>query len=240
MVGRVMGWSAALAVLSATTAATTPQASALLELDELRSAAVRHLGLEVLCSCLAVAVLYMGLRGSKPRSAGLFRYDIDRPLALTVATLAAVSYPLADPVLYGIWSYVEQAVGLTGQLPDPGASLVTQLRGCVEVWDVPSIAMHVLASCLVGPLWEETFWRGFFLASLSRVLPLPVCVALSSSAFAGLHLGPGNLLPIAGLSAVCDVLYLRSGSLAGPLLFHAGWNAYQLAGIVLAGKDSFV
>ncbi len=86
----------------------------------------------------------------------------------------------------------------------------------------------------------QTFWRGFFLASMTRVLPLPGCVALSSCAFAALHLGPGNLLPIAVLSAACDSLYLRSGSLAAPLVFHAGWNAYQLAGILLAGKDSFV
>ncbi|GLC60359.1 hypothetical protein PLESTB_001603800 [Pleodorina starrii] len=237
---QVMGWSAALAVLSATTAATTPQASALLASDEIRSAAVRHLGLETLCCCLAVAVLFMGLRRSKPRSAGLFKYDMDPKLALAVAALAAVSYPLADPVLHSIWSDVEKATGLSAYIPDPGVGLVTQLRGCVEAGDGLSIAMHLAASCVVGPLWEETFWRGFFLASMTRVLPLPGCVALSSLSFAALHLGPGNLLPIAALSAACDALYLRTGSLAAPLAFHAGWNAYQLAGILLVGKDSFV
>ncbi len=75
---------------------------------------------------------------------------------------------------------------------------------------------------------------------MTKVLPLPACVALSSSAFALLHLGPGNLLPIFMLSTVCDLLYLRTASLAAPLLFHAGWNAYQLLSIVLLGKESFV
>ncbi|GIL84870.1 hypothetical protein Vretifemale_13445 [Volvox reticuliferus] len=152
---QVMAWSTALAVVSVTAAATTPQASVLLASDELRSAAVRHLGLETLCCCLTIAVLYMGLRRSKPRSAGLFRYDVSPQLAMTVVALAAVSYPLADPVLYGIWSGVEQAFGLSNQLPDPGVTLVTQLRDASAGGDGVSIAMHVVASCIVGPFWEE-------------------------------------------------------------------------------------
>jgi membrane protease YdiL (CAAX protease family) len=85
----------------------------------------------------------------------------------------------------------------------------------------------------------QIFWRSFFLASMTRVLPLPACVALSSTVFAAIHYAPGNLLPIFLLSGLCDTLYLRTSSLAAPLVLHAAWNAYQLVGICL-GKDSFV
>lgn len=90
------------------------------------------------------------------------------------------------------------------------------------------------------PAGRQTFWRGFFLASMTKVLPLPACVAASSGLFAALHLGPGNLLPIMLLSSACDVLYLRTASLAAPLAFHAGYNLYELAGVVLLHKESFV
>lgn len=86
----------------------------------------------------------------------------------------------------------------------------------------------------------QMFWRGFFLASMTRVLPLPACVAVSSGVFAALHYAPGNLLPVFALSALCDLLYLRTSTLAAPLLLHSAWNAYQLIGIAFLGKDTFV
>lgn len=85
------------------------------------------------------------------------------------------------------------------------------------------------------------FWRGFFLTALSKVLPLPACVALSASAFAGLHLSPSNAAPLAVLGAAADLLYLRSGgNLLPPLLLHALWNTSQVLQIALLNKDSFV
>ena len=79
---------------------------------------------------------------------------------------------------------------------------------------------------------------------MTRVLPLPVCVGVSSGVFAALHYtlhyAPGNLRPIFFLSALCDALYLRTGTPACPLLLHAGWNAYQLVSMAWLGKNVFV
>ena len=106
----------------------------------------------------------------------------------------------------------------------------------------PPFSQLLLPRCCSPPPTplRQTFWRGFFLASMTKVLPLPACVIASSTLFSALHLGPGNLLPIFVLSAACDVLYLRSGTLAAPLLFHAGYNLYEFAGVVLLQKESFV
>jgi membrane protease YdiL (CAAX protease family) len=87
----------------------------------------------------------------------------------------------------------------------------------------------------------QVFWRGFFLTALTKVLPLPACVAFSSLNFAVLHLSPHNLLPLLVLSSCCDCLYLRSsGNLLAPLLLHGMWNASQLLQIALLHKETFV
>ncbi len=84
------------------------------------------------------------------------------------------------------------------------------------------------------------FWRGFFLTSLARVLPAGACVAVSSGAFALLHLSPTTAPSILLLAAAGDALYLRSGSLATCLALHALWNSGQLLAVALLGKDAFV
>ncbi len=89
--------------------------------------------------------------------------------------------------------------------------LVSAVQECGAQGQAGPLSLHLLSSGLLGPLWEEvrhegvpfrtmsppfftpraaqTLWRGFFLASLTKVLPLPTCIAISC------------------------VLYLRSGSL---------------------------
>jgi hypothetical protein len=84
------------------------------------------------------------------------------------------------------------------------------------------------------------FWRGFLLASFTKVLPLPLAVAFSSFNFATMHLSAHNFLPLLLLSACCDVMYLRTANLAPSMLFHASWNAYQLVAICAFGKPDFV
>ena len=84
------------------------------------------------------------------------------------------------------------------------------------------------------------FWRGFFLASLTKVLPPRACVAASAANFAALHLSPPNFAPLLLLGATCDALYLRSASLVPPLLLHCLWNSGQLLGVALLGKRDFV
>jgi membrane protease YdiL (CAAX protease family) len=85
------------------------------------------------------------------------------------------------------------------------------------------------------------FWRGFIITAMTKVLPLPLCVAFSSFGFAALHLSPSNFLPLLLLGAAADVVYLRSGAnLLAPYLLHALWNTSQVLAIALLGKDSFV
>jgi uncharacterized protein len=84
------------------------------------------------------------------------------------------------------------------------------------------------------------FWRGFLLASYTKVLPLPVAVGCSSLNFAMMHLSAHNFLPLLVLSGCCDLLYLRTANLLPSIMFHAAWNASQLVAICAFHKPDFV
>lgn len=114
------------------------------------------------------------------------------------------------------------------------------MRAAAAAGDWPSLGAHLAASAAAGPLWEEVFWRGFFLASLAKVLPPPAAAAASSLGFAALHLAPANFAPLLALSFACDALYLRTHNLLCPLLLHGLWNATQLLAIAFLGKHEFV
>lgn len=77
--------------------------------------------------------------------------------------------------------------------------------------------------------------------SLTKVLPLHLCIAVSSCSFALLHLSPVHALPIFCVAVVGDTLFLRSGASLGPsLLLHGLWNTSQLLAIAYLGKLDFV
>lgn len=123
---------------------------------------------------------------------------------------------------------------------------MTALAACpTALWHQAALgalqtSSHALTHACPRAQTTQVFWRGFFLASLTKVLPLPACVALSSLNFAALHLSPANFLPLLVLSAACDCLYLRTHNLMPPLLLHCAWNSSQVLAIALLGKAEFV
>eukprot|EP00775_Hariotina_reticulata_P007847 gene7847-8044_t len=154
----------------------------------------------------------------------------------TLAT-CLVLFPLVEPAVWQLWQPAVQAC--LGPAPPSPYVEVLQTAAAAGSWS--SIAWHCLASGVVGPVWEEVFWRGFILTALIKVLPVPVCVVFSSVNFAALHLSPYNFLPLMLLSASSDCLYFRSGgNLLPSLLMHGLWNVSQVLQISLLHKDFFV
>lgn len=89
--------------------------------------------------------------------------------------------------------------------------------------------------CVVVPVGEETFFRGFVYGTLRRWGLLPA-VALSSLYFGAVHQQIVHFLPIFVLGAVLALLYERTGSLVAGIAVHGinnlvailsmlyGWN----------------
>jgi membrane protease YdiL (CAAX protease family) len=98
----------------------------------------------------------------------------------------------------------------------------------------------VIAACVLAPLGEELFFRGFMYASLRGRLPAFWAALVTAGLFGAVHPLFGatawNLVPILAMAgfAMC-LLYERTGSLWPAIGFHALMNIgvlYLVTGIV--------
>jgi membrane protease YdiL (CAAX protease family) len=257
---RVAGFSLAAAAAFAAADALLVAPSAALPSASPSTIALAHLAREGMLAALLPGAVFLALKPDLDRAAAAaaastkpprpFRLSAswsgpDAQFWLAQALLtAAIAFPLAEPVLSSATAHALDALSLGGD-SDSGGSFAQAVRAAAEAGDWPSVGAHAAASALLAPIWEEVFWRGFFLASLARVLAprgqAPVAVGVSAVGFAALHLSARAAPPLALLGACCDLLYLRSGgNLAAPLLLHGLWNFGQVAVVALGVKDGFL
>ena len=92
------------------------------------------------------------------------------------------------------------------------------------------IAVAVLV-CLVAPIVEELFFRGFLFPALERVMHWVPAALLAGAVFGGIHVGGTPaifLVPLAVLGFLLCALYRRTGSLLPGMGVHAFNNALTL------------
>lgn len=94
------------------------------------------------------------------------------------------------------------------------------------------VVLGVALACVVTPIVEETFYRGFFFGWLRTWLPLPVAVGVSAVVFGLAHHDAGLLLPMAGFGVVQAVVYQRSASLWPGMLAHGIFNAAAMLNVL--------
>ncbi|XP_077235956.1 uncharacterized protein LOC143877663 isoform X2 [Tasmannia lanceolata] len=91
-------------------------------------------------------------------------------------------------------------------------------------------ASNTSTVCLLGilgifaPFCEETLYRGFLMTSLTKWLPVPVSVAVSSAVFTLVHQSPGKSLEIFIFGTVLGLVYAQTRNLLAPITMHACWN----------------
>jgi membrane protease YdiL (CAAX protease family) len=196
--------------------------------------ALSHLGQEIVLDVSILALLFVALGKTQPWSRGFFYFSLSRDWVLASLGIAVVAFPLVDPLLHYI---VYSISGESVRLADGAYKSI--LEECIRAGDVIALLMHLTASCLFGPFWEEIFWRGFLLPSIiSRLNPsqFQLGILVSSATFSALHLSAGAFSLILVISCLCDTVSLRSSSLGPPLLIHCLFNAYEFVG-VLGGRD---
>jgi membrane protease YdiL (CAAX protease family) len=130
------------------------------------------------------------------------------------------------------------------------------IKGKLDVFHVSSPAEYLLLAAVIAAvhsLAEEYYWRWFTFGQLSKVVNLPLAIALSSAAFVGHHVlvlheyFPGRLwvavvpfsLAIGVGGAFWAWLFARTGTIYSSWLSHAlvdaaifviGWDLLQRAG----------
>ncbi len=92
------------------------------------------------------------------------------------------------------------------------------------------IAVAVLV-CVMAPIAEELFFRGFVFTAFRRSLGLPVAAVLTGAIFGAIHLGGTEIefiVPLAVFGALLCLLYVWTDSLLPCIVLHALNNGLAL------------
>jgi uncharacterized protein len=94
--------------------------------------------------------------------------------------------------------------------------------------DFPTYLRLFTVTAVLAPILEETVFRGFLLASLTKWMPVPAAVLLSAFAFGFAHLSPRDFPQLTALGILLGFTYVRSRNLLSPMLIHGTWNGTVL------------
>jgi uncharacterized protein len=108
----------------------------------------------------------------------------------------------------------------------------------LEGQDSIALFLFFLTACVAAPMFEEIFFRGFLLPSLTRYMPVWGAIIASGFLFAIAHLSLSEVLPLATLGIVLGIVYTRSRNLLASILLHGLWNAGTLLSLFVLGSGS--
>ena len=158
-----------------------------------------------------------------------------RPSVLTLD----LRQPFAKPNGWAFWGIIgiflaPAAVFLSSTLWEALGAEDLQARGTADAisqiltLDGVTFASLFTTTAILAPLLEETVFRGFLLPSLSKAMPTPLAVLLSSVAFGLVHFSPRDTPQLTALGILLGFSYIRSKNLLTPMMIHGTWNGTVL------------
>jgi membrane protease YdiL (CAAX protease family) len=173
----------------------------------------------VVNALVAIAILPAALRGSRRAVLGA------RGLVLAGVLAGFMVFALQAVVGFAIHDAYTRA-----GLPLPVQDVVSQAKTAHG----PDLVVFTVGAVLLAPFAEEIFFRGILLPAAARVTTERQALVLQALVFGGIHVvGAWQTWPLAiplALVGWCaGWLYLRTGSLAAPILLHATFNAINFA-----------
>lgn len=193
----------------------------------IRARAAYTLTYYLLMAGAGLAVLYFSIKPFFPLPEGWFR-----PTGKRNWIIWGVGGYLAALPLMLIISLVNQQIwqGQGGSNP--------LLQIVLEEGDPVALLIFFITAAIAAPVFEELFFRGFLLPSLTRYLPVGGAIGLSAFIFAAAHLSLAEVLPLTVLGIVLGFVYTRSRGLLAPMLLHSLWNSVTMAGLFLLGSGA--
>ncbi|XP_039126359.1 uncharacterized protein LOC120262334 [Dioscorea cayenensis subsp. rotundata] len=172
---------------------------------------------------VVLGVVYAITNSFQPLPDDVFRYDLKEPFNLRNGWLLWATIGLLSAF---------SAIALTGVALNFFYGGSPQRETDALVLLLPLIGSSSISNaCLVGttgvlaPLLEETVFRGFLMASLTKWCPTPVSVLISAAVFALAHLTPGEFPQLFILGTVLGFSYAQTRNLLTPITLHAFWNS---------------
>ncbi|XP_010257309.1 PREDICTED: uncharacterized protein LOC104597460 [Nelumbo nucifera] len=178
---------------------------------------------QAVATAVVLGVVYGLTNTFQPLPDDLFRYESKEPFNLQKGWLL-----WAGVGLVGAFT----AVALTGAAMALFSGENPQRETDALVRLLPLIgSSNISTACLVGitgvlaPLLEETVFRGFLMASLTKWFPTPVSILISAAVFALAHLTPGEFPQLFVLGTALGFSYAQTRNLLTPITIHAFWNS---------------
>jgi uncharacterized protein len=108
----------------------------------------------------------------------------------------------------------------------------------LEGKDPIAVVIFFLTAAVAAPLFEEFFFRGFLLPSLTKYLPVWGAILVSAAVFGIAHLSLSEILPLTVLGTILGVVYTRTRNLLSSMLLHSLWNAGTLVSLLILGSGN--
>lgn len=105
----------------------------------------------------------------------------------------------------------------------------------LENRDNVALLFFFVTAAIAAPVFEEIFFRGFLMTSLTKFLPAWGAVVVSGGIFALVHLSFSEVLPLMTLGIMLGFVYGRSRNLLASIVLHGLWNSGTLISLFLLG-----
>ncbi|HTL90582.1 MAG TPA: type II CAAX endopeptidase family protein [Leptolyngbya sp.] len=172
-----------------------------------------------------LGVLYLSIKRFLPIERNWFRFSLKGRWLLWGVGGYAAAYPLVAGV-----SWINEKIWQGRGGSNPLLSIALEGR------DTIALVIFFITAAIAAPLFEETFFRGFLLPSLTKYFTTWQAILLSSLIFAIVHLSLSEVLPLTVLGIILGFVYTRTQNLMASVLLHALWNSGTLLTLFLLGS----
>ncbi|EOA38916.1 hypothetical protein CARUB_v10011314mg, partial [Capsella rubella] len=176
-----------------------------------------------LTTAVVLAVIFTVAKTFEPLPEDILRYDLRQPFNLQKGWLVWGGIGIAGAV---------GAIALTGvalslfrtEAPEREVDSLMKILPLIGSSSISTLSLVGITG-IFAPLLEETVFRGFFMVSLTKWVPTPIAIIISSAAFALAHLTPGEFPQLFILGSVLGLSYAQTRNLITPMVIHGIWNS---------------
>ncbi|KNA20159.1 hypothetical protein SOVF_054780 isoform A [Spinacia oleracea] len=170
-----------------------------------------------------LGILFSLTKSFQPLPDDLYRYDLREPFNLRKGWLLWAGIGFAGAL--GAIALTGVALSFfSGETPQRETDALVRLMPLIGSSEVSTLCLLGITGVL-APLLEETVFRGFFMASMTKWVPTPVAVVISAAVFALAHLTPGEFPQLFVLGTALGLSYAQTRNLLTPITIHALWNS---------------
>ncbi|KAJ8646602.1 hypothetical protein MRB53_008350 [Persea americana] len=177
---------------------------------------------QLLKTAVKLLVLYVFISPYQPFPDDVFSFRWSKPFNLQHGWIlwGGGGLIIASGAVFVVKSLVSSSSA--GQMQNQADSLV-RLLPLIGASDTSTICLLGILG-LLAPLCEETIYRGFLMISLTKWLPVPLSVVVSSAVFTLAHQSPGKSTEIFIFGTILGLVYAQTRNLLAPIAMHACWN----------------